>query len=161
MSELDRLTTDEGALHALARACVIYAQRHELDVRTLRRTVTAIVAVEAAPGTLPDWATGDAAPDPKQAGPLARRVLREMLDSPPAEGLHAAAADAIAEELGGRPHLVDPLTLGIGAGVLLGLALLSKWSWSRKEGHKFEPGFPELDKVLGKVGEILSKLPLK
>lgn len=158
MSDLDRLTTDEGLVSALNRSAVIYAQRHNLDVSTLSRTVSAILAVDALDAVLPAWATGAAAPDPKEAAPIARAALAAMLNSPPSEGLYAAANDAIAEELAGRPHFVDPLTLSIGGTFVLALALLSKWSWSAKDGHKFASGFPDLDKVLGRIGEIFKKL---
>lgn len=157
MADLDRLT-NEGAVSALRRSAAIYARRHALDVRTLHRMVAAITASEAAPDSLPSWLSGQGTPDWEVAGPLARRALQAMLDSPPAEGLHAAAADAVADELAGRAQAIDPLTLGIGGAVLIALGLLSKWSYSPEHGHRFESGFPDLDKVLEKLGAIFRKL---
>jgi len=158
MSDLDLLTTNEGVISALNRAGAIYARQHQLDVRTFGKTIAAIVAVEGEGGSLPAWAISDAALDPAQVGPVARRALEAMLGSPPAEGLQAAAAHAISDEMAGRPHLVDPISIGIGCGTLLALAVLSKWSWSKEKGHQFGTGFPDLDKVLGKVGTIIDKL---
>ena len=158
MTQVDQLTTNEGVISALNRAGIIYARRHQLDVPTLAKTIMAIVAVEGEGHTLPSWALGDASPDPAEAGPIARKALEAMLASPPAEGLEGAAAEAIRDELAGRPHLVDPLSIGIGCGTLLALALMSKWSWSKSGGHQFATGFPDLDKVLGKVGAIIGKL---
>ena len=80
-----------------------------------------------------------------------------MLVSPPAEGLHAAAADAISEELSGRAQMADPVL--VGAGTLVALAILSKLSWSHDKGLRIESGFPDLDKALAKIGEIIAKLP--
>ena len=155
MSDLQRLT-DEGAVNALKRSAAIYARRHDLDLPTLGRVVQAMVAVEAGDSVLPDWATGGAEPNPAQVGPMARSALDAMLRSPPAEGLYAAASDAIAEELSGRAQIADIALLG--CGMVLALAILSKWSWSKDKGHQFAPGFPDLDKVLGKIGGIIRSL---
>ena len=53
--------------------------------------------------------------------------------------------------------MADPVLAG--AGTLLALAILSKWSWSRETGHRFQSGFPDLDKALAKIGEIIARLP--
>lgn len=154
MSDLDRLTTDESVINALRRSASIYARRHNLDEHTFARVVQAIVAAEGVTESLPEWVSGGPVTASAQTGQIARRALEAMLNSPPQEGLHAAAADAIAEELKGRGQ---SLVLEAG-GVLLALAILSKWSWSRQDGHRFETGFPGLDGILDKVGKILANL---
>ena len=74
MSDLDRLTTNEGLINALNRAGVYYARRHQLDAPTLGRIISALVAVEGEGGSLPDWVTSNAKPDPSQTGPLVDRI---------------------------------------------------------------------------------------
>ena len=102
---------DEAALRALSRAGEIYARRHQLDAET-SRPHRAGDGRTGGGGACPSWARGrGTATVASEAAPIARRALQAMLDSPAAEGLHAAAADAIAEEMAGKPHLVE-LILG-------------------------------------------------
>lgn len=157
MSGLSIPTTDEGVVNALRRFAVIYARRHDLDLRTLSRMIRATIAVEAAEATLPPWAVTETEHDLAQIAPIARNALQAMLASPPEEGLHAAAADAIAEELSGRAQMVDPVL--VHAGTLVALAILSKLSWSSGKGFRVESGFPGLDKVLAQLSKIIAKLP--
>ena len=141
--------TDQGCVDALGLVGARFLTRKQLDLKTSLAFVRA--SAEATP--IPEWAQ-----HPERnaaiAGPVARRALQAMLDGDD-QRLQGLARGAIAEQEGPTGEVADLLIAG---GFLIALALLSKGSYSRSKGLKFDVGFPDLAKVLDSAGKLLSAI---
>jgi len=131
-----------------------YVQRDGMDPEIAAQWVAAIARSESA--DIPEWLFAPA-DHPQQAAENAKAVLEAMLNAPDAD-LRRIATEEIDKARVSQGQVVDPITLSIAGGYLLGLAVLSKVTYSEKAGWALAPGFPGLANVLGKLGGVLKHL---
>ncbi|QHN03043.1 hypothetical protein FTO74_06410 [Granulicella sp. WH15] len=150
--DLSKLS-NETCVAVLAQVGEKYVKNAGYDARTVDKMVDVTVRSEVS--KLPDWYS-----DPTQSidttGPLARRLLEEMLDSGD-ERLATLVQNEIrqAQSQVGKAQIVDLL---VGGGFLIALAVISKLKYSKDKGWELEPGFPQLAEVLDKAGKLVEKI---
>jgi hypothetical protein len=88
-------------------------------------------------------------------GPIARRVLKDMLASED-DRLRDLVNRSITQYEKEEGHII--IEMMVGGGILIGLAVISKIKYSKDRGWELEPGFPGLADVLDKAGNLIGKL---
>jgi hypothetical protein len=146
--EIDELS-NEGCIDAVSAVGIKYIQTLNLDANTSVRFVQAGIPQN----TVPDWIENPRS-HPEKAGPLAREVLRQMLE---AGGLLQRLARAEIDE---QSRSQGQSITGVLMGGMFLMALASKLSYSRQNGIEIAPGFPQLAEVLDKVAKILSSVTI-
>jgi hypothetical protein len=129
-----------------------YVKNIGYDPRTVSGMIEAMVRSELS--TTPLWLN-----QPNLAidtfGPIARLVLKEMLDSED-DRFRDLVNKSIARYEREEGQVI--LEIMVGGGILIGLAVISKIKYSKDRGWELEPGFPGLADVLDKAGNLVGKL---
>jgi hypothetical protein len=142
----------EACIRVLAKTGQSYVEHVGYDAHTVSALLTAKIDLDLPEH--PDW---EERLDPKVFGPIAKRMLNEALASDDTRLRRLVDAE-IAEQASPHGQMVDPITLSIGGGILISMAIISKFGWTKEKGPQVLPGFPGLAEVLKECGKILDKL---
>jgi hypothetical protein len=145
--------SNESCIEVFAKVGQKYVGNAGYDAPTASALLRAVVAPDLPQP--PPWL--DHPESPGTFGPIARRLLKEMLDSED-QRLRKLVNAAIAEQATKKGQIVDLAVLALGGGILLSLAIISKIKRTKDKGWEIEPGFPGLAEVLEKAGKLLDKL---
>jgi hypothetical protein len=149
-AEQVRLLSNEGAVEALSEVAANW-----LRYRTAEATSVLFVSAvdsETSFSRLPDWVL-DARKSMDDAGPLARSALLAILDGEDDEA-EAWVRAAVRHTSEGAAQLLDPISLGILGGILIGVILAARVK--RVGKVEFYEGVPkELGDIISGAGKVL------
>ena len=145
--------SNETCITVLAQVGQKYVKNAGYDARTVDKMIDVTVRSEVS--ELPAWYS-DPAQSIDEAGPLARRMLEEMLNSED-DRLSTLVQNEVSQSQSqiDKAQIVDLL---VGGGFLIALAVISKLKYSKDKGWELEPGFPQLAEVLDKAGNLVGKI---